>query len=561
MNFFDQYRRFFFFFYVFGKLTLNFRNEFTSHFQLRMESVEYIGNMDEQGGGHGGIRRCTVQPGDHAAISKPLNHCEEQAYKDLQNTPLKEFIPEFFGVQDENGSKNLIISDLTAGFESVCLADFKIGRRHYDLDATEEKKNNLIKKQRNSTTDSLGVRLIDAKIRHGGEVVKAWDRKQGLQFSYDELQEVFDMFVPPELKEEFKEKCDKIYGAYEKTLEENPGFRMYAGSLLIAYDGEKKDDLRLCLIDLAHTHLDITKDHKCDVDDEEYDDGVLQGLASLLNFAESSHDVPLHDKGQVEYQVVDDGEVHKEIQRCIVNPGNHHCIIRPNDPNETAAITLLNSTALQEFIPKLFDISNNKAIVEDIGADFQAMCVADFKVGTKSYDVTDEEETIQKQRKKDNHSTTAKYGVRLVMAKGSGKEWKRKENDNVNATEENLTTMIHQFAEEDLRKRMAEELVKLRDAYQATLADYPNFRIYDASVLVIYDAANSGPTGPIRCALTKLGETHLDITKEGLKVSEDLDDGFLTGLQNLISYFSPEVALNAPVKERSASSSKCCLLL
>ncbi|OHT14629.1 hypothetical protein TRFO_14922 [Tritrichomonas foetus] len=527
-----------------------------------MESVVYESSMESQGGGHGRIRTCKVQPGNHAAISKPLDHNEGKAYEDLQKTPLKAFIPKFWGInKDSDGVDYLIIDDLTDNLESPCIADLKVGKRHYDINATDDKKKGLIAKQKGSTTDSLGVRLIDAKIRQGGNVVKSWDKKQGLAFTFDELQEVFDEFIPPELKKQFSEKCDAIYAAFDETLEKNPGFRMYAASLLVAYDGEKKDQLKMLLIDFAHTHINIASEGSYDPDDDEYEDGVLQGLATLMNFAESSHDVDPHEKGQVEVQFVEDGEKHKGIRKCIVNPGNHKCIMRPNDPNESESITLFMSTPISEFIPKVFDISNNKAIVEDINSEFESPCIADFKVGSKSYDIDDPKEVKSRQIIKDDTTTTSKVGIRLTMAiktknNSAVKAWEKKSLSNINDSEENLSKMVSQFADDTvLAENIAKELVKLKVAYEDTLEENPNLRMYDLSILICYDGNNTSQTP--RCVFNKLGESHLDIKKEGYSTDKENDDGFLDGIQNLIKYFSADVA----EKSLSSKSSKCCLLL
>ena len=53
------------------------------------------------------------------------------------------------------------------------------------------------------------------------------------------------------------------------------------------YDYKKKDEVRIFFINIKHTHLDIAE-LECDPDDDEYEDGVFQGLSTLMNFAESA---------------------------------------------------------------------------------------------------------------------------------------------------------------------------------------------------------------------------------------------------------------------------------
>jgi hypothetical protein len=237
-------------------------------------TVRWEGKLEAQGGGHGRISQCQVV---FAAISKPLDHQEGTAYRLLQSTPLSTCIPKLYGVVE--GS--IIIEDLTAGFESPCMADFKVGTRHYDLQATPEKIQGLIEKQRGSTTDSHGVRLIDAKVRRGGEVARHWPRPQGLKLSIAELAQALTDFLPRALRAEFNRKIQVIAGRFAETVTKYPGFRMYASSVLAAYDGDDMGKgIRVVLIDFAHTFLNIA-DAGGSIDDPYLNDGVAKGLATL----------------------------------------------------------------------------------------------------------------------------------------------------------------------------------------------------------------------------------------------------------------------------------------
>ena len=242
-------------------------------------TVQYEGKLEAQGGGHGRICQCQVI---FPAISKPLDHQEGTAYGQIQRTPLASCIPKFYGIFDGQ----IVIEDLTAGFESPCMADLKVGTRHYDLKATAEKIAGLKEKQKGSTTDSHGVRLIDAKVRKGKAVTKQWDRKQGLKLSFAELAGVVNEFVPQQLRKEFRLKLAAIYGKFAETMTAFPGFRMYASSVLVAYDGDHLEKgIRVLLIDFAHTYLNV-EDEGGKADDPELDDGVIKGIGALLQCIE-----------------------------------------------------------------------------------------------------------------------------------------------------------------------------------------------------------------------------------------------------------------------------------
>lgn len=239
-------------------------------------TIQYEGKSQTQGGGHGRISQCRLMI---PCISKPLDHREGNAYSLLEKTPLSSVIPKFYGINDGC----IIISDLTAGFNSPCLADLKIGTRHYDLQATKEKIQGLIEKQKGSTTDSHGIRLIDAKTRKNGKVVEGWDKKQGLKLSFDELKNVVRKFVPPSLLPDLLIQVQIILGKIAQTRKENPGFRMYAGSILIAYDGDHLEKgVRTCLIDFAHTYLNVESEG-ASATDPSLEDNILLGVRSLIN--------------------------------------------------------------------------------------------------------------------------------------------------------------------------------------------------------------------------------------------------------------------------------------
>jgi hypothetical protein len=285
---------------------LLYRYETDLHKKLwAMRSIDDEGTMVAQGGGRGLIRRCRVQPGGLPAVLKPLDNREASSYRALQETPLREVIPTFYGVHQ--GS--LIIGDVTAGFQSACLADFKVGRRHYDPNAAPEKVARLVEKQQGSTTDSIGVRLIDAKVRRGGTVIRSWDRRQGLKFTEEELEDVVHAFVPQMLRDGFSAALKRVREAFSGTARQLPGFRMYSASVLVAYDGDAPKQIRVVLIDFAHTHISLDQEGY-DLADSQFDDGVLDGIAALVTFAEVR--APLR-RGTTVSLITGDQNRHKKI--------------------------------------------------------------------------------------------------------------------------------------------------------------------------------------------------------------------------------------------------------
>jgi hypothetical protein len=492
-----------------------------------MESVEYEGAMDTQGGGHGRIRKCKVIPGGQAAISKPLDHREGDAYRSIQDTPLKSVTPTFFGIH--NGC--LIISDLTEGFSSPCLADFKVGKRHSDPDAPAEKVQGLIEKQKGSTTDSLGVRLIDAKIRKANGVVKEWDRKQGLKFTPDELENIIHEFIPADLKDEFQAALYRIWGTFSDTVGQYPGFRMYASSVLVAYDGDAPTEIRVVLIDFAHTHMSIDKEG-FDREDAQYDDGVLDGITSLINFIQA-HSTGV--RGAISFTEVaapDGTAPHKRLKRAVLNTGEK-VILRHASDGEVAAYTLLSGTEIAKKMPMFYGHQDGLLIVEDITVDFAAPCIIDFQLSGSG---------------KAPKSTKQPTGVRFLGGYLSRngkpvKKWLKSEASHF--TNRQMAEVYQEFVPSAKAEAVSALIQSVKEAYEATVKDAPGFRMCGASLLIAYDGDNNKKAPKV--VLNRFKHLYLDITNEGFDVNA-CPDGFLEGIL-LIQAFA------------AMTPSRCCLLL
>ena len=249
--------------------------------------IEVEGKLSVQGGGHGRIIKCAMknEKGELVpCVAKPIDHKEANVYPLIKKTPFADFIPQFFGIHKINNGDCIVIEDMIAGYKSPCVADLKIGTRHWDLEASKEKVDGLVEKQKGTITETLGIRVIDVSMRKNGEITLKHDRKEGLKDSEEDFKNLVKTFLPGKLLESMKVKVGEMIKAYEQTMKENPGFRVYGSSILITYDGDaandKLDDIRVKVIDLAHTYVDITPNGG-DPKDPIYDDGIIIGLKTL----------------------------------------------------------------------------------------------------------------------------------------------------------------------------------------------------------------------------------------------------------------------------------------
>ena len=148
---------------------------------------------------------------------------------------------------DERNQLFLLLEDLTAGMVRPCVLDLKMGTRQYGIDADDKKKKSQRKKCKLTTSQQLGVRLCGMQVWNAKEQAVVFldkyygrDLKAGSEFqgaltrflscpSYDSVPGHVSVLL---------EKIAKL----EDIIQNLPGYRFYASSLLMLYEGAAKDD-------------------------------------------------------------------------------------------------------------------------------------------------------------------------------------------------------------------------------------------------------------------------------------------------------------------------------
>lgn len=231
--------------------------------------------------GHPGTILSPSEPND-IYIAKQLIQREYEFYKDLTlhcHDALLSFFPKYYGIAYSNGQPYLILENILHSMILPSSIDIKLGYRTFDDYADSSKREMMYIKDCSTTTCQLGIRISGVHFRDQDTV---FDKNACKEISSNEhslKQCISSFFFDTKLRRMFLDMLNLLIQALSTSHE----LVLYSSSLLIAYDIKDQDeyvDIRLKLLDFAHSHWGKSSDYSIEHD-------ILDPLYQLSNMLKS----------------------------------------------------------------------------------------------------------------------------------------------------------------------------------------------------------------------------------------------------------------------------------
>lgn len=242
--------------------------------------------------GYGGDREDGVFPMDEDPQIRKSTWAERCM---TRGVPTPSVISRSVGCEEipkERDELFLLLEDLTAGMKCPCVLDLKMGTRQYGVEASEKKRKSQTRKCAATTSRELGVRVCGMQVWNVKTQTYSFEDKYfgrnlkaGKEFQNALMRFLHDGNDDSSMHRHIPVMLVKLK-ALEKMIKQLPGYRFYASSLLVLYDGQDKDRaIDIKIVDFANcvTAEDPLPETAMCPPKDRYgiDKGYLRGLRSL----------------------------------------------------------------------------------------------------------------------------------------------------------------------------------------------------------------------------------------------------------------------------------------
>jgi len=206
---------------------------------------------------------------------------------------------------------------------------------------------------------------------------------------------------------------------------------------------------------------------------------------------------------------------------------------------------LLNIPHFAEFVPKFYGVETiqdngsetSYLVLEDLtaGIPHESLCIADIKMGTRTYDDSASEKKILHEKTKSEGTSTVTHGLRICgMRVYEGEErgiqkYDRSWGKKLNA--ETLPIAIKTFVQRKVHL-IPSIIAQLKDLLVWFENNY-NLAFYGTSILIVFNGAEVSGADIDQVKVKIIDFAHVcDISDPSKR-----DEGYIFGLQNLIKLF------------------------